>query len=247
MKSLNINILLILLVCVLISNSLIFAQVDVSTYNVPIKFKNDTLNVSRKIISEWAEETLEIEPNKLLSKLNEAAEKAIEVAAIGQNLDISNLDINKAVEEIRPFLLQERNALLKSKKVIRLSHAPSTWGKTIQSSSGEIYYYDKFQEAFSGGIKLEGLAPNQGYFLSMQGKTSSPSYKYLPQIDDNNQRYFDFLQVNTDSTGKIIEKFNIAMKPSNYNVNFFVKDINDWKVVLYNDILIFTVVEKSDN
>lgn len=247
MKSQNFNLLLILYVCALIPNSLIFAQVGVLDYNVPIIFGNDTLSVNRKVISEWAEETLEVDQNELRTKVNETAKKAIEAAAIGQNVDISSIDIDSAVEEIKPFILKERDALLKSKREIKLSQAPNSWGKTIPSSSGKIYYYDKFQEAFSGGIILGGLAPNHGYFLSLHGKPSNPGYDFLPQIDDKGQRYFDFLQVNTNSVGNVSEKFNVAMKPGDYNVKFFVKDINDWKIVLYNDILIFTAVEKPTN
>ena len=75
-------------------------------------------------------------------------------------------------------------------------------------------------------------------------RNRTTSNDWLPESCGEIEKCFNFSQVTTDSIGNVSEKFRVALKPEAYNVKLFVKDIDDWKIVLYNDILIFTIIEK---
>jgi len=128
----------------------------------------------------------------------------------------------------------------KEPKTLPLTQAPNSWGKTMKGSSGRVIYYVNFQGAFSGRIGLKGLTPNHNYVLTINGKPPHPSNDRLPE-SYGVERYVDFLQVTTNSAGDIDSEFNVKLPSGDYNVKFFVKDPDDWKIVLYNDFLLFTV------
>lgn len=135
---------------------------------------------------------------------------------------------------------EEGPKILPGEKTLQLTQAPTSWGKIIKGSLGKIIYYDNFQGAFSGRIELKGLTPNHNYLLTLNGKPPHPSNDRLPE-SYGVERYVDFLQVITTSAGNVDENFSVKLSSGDYNVKFFVKDPDDWKVILYNDFLIFTV------
>lgn len=131
------------------------------------------------------------------------------------------------------FSIQVNTEVVEKEKTLHLSQAPPIWGKTIPGSSGKVIYFDNFQGAFSGRIELKGLAPNHSYVLTLNEKLGVNNK--LPNT------YIDFLMVVTNEVGYVNSEFDVKLPSGNYNVKFFVKDTEDWKIVLYNDFLIFTV------
>lgn len=128
-------------------------------------------------------------------------------------------------------------------ELIILSRAPDNveWGKQISSmSSGKISYSKRSRGAIRGEAELTNLLPNNTYILSVNATKDHPYNIKLPE-DCNGERCFNFKQFTTDANGYSKENFDIALSRGNYKVRFFVKDINDSKVVLYNDIFIFSI------
>lgn len=125
-------------------------------------------------------------------------------------------------------------------KEFLLSRAPATWGKTVEGSSGKVIYCDRAEGAFSAKLELRGLAPSHTYVVTLNGKTTHPSNRWLSQ-EHGLERYVDFAQVTTDGTGAAGPDISTPLHAGDYDVKFFVKDPDDWKPVLYNDLLRFAV------
>jgi len=124
---------------------------------------------------------------------------------------------------------------------LKLETAPESWGLPINSSYGEIYYSKEYHAMVLIKINLKGLFPNHRYILSLNGKPWHESNKQLPQ-GYGEERYYDFSEIVTNDEGDVEKHLTLDLQSGKYNVKFFVKDpTNDWKVVLYNDFLIFTV------
>jgi len=123
---------------------------------------------------------------------------------------------------------------------LSLSVAPDTWGKTVPGASGQVLHADDLQGAFTGKVELRGLEPNHQYVLSINGKPPHPSDSRLPQRV-NDEGYADFKQVSTDSDGNVNDGFSVSLPSGQFDVNFFVKDATDFKIVLYSDFLQFAV------
>jgi hypothetical protein len=120
---------------------------------------------------------------------------------------------------------------------------PPAWGKTIATASGKIEFHDAFHGGFFVRVALTGLAPNHRYILTLNGNPKLAGNERLidavPGIET--ERYFDFLTVTTNAQGHYSATFGIALIPGPYDVRFYVKDTDDFKIVLYHDYFKFVV------
>jgi len=101
-----------------------------------------------------------------------------------------------------------------------------------------------------GLLNLSGLAPEQLYHLTLNGKHKIPPNDELCKIDctDAGEGYWDFMTVTTEPDGKVSKKELIGLLPRGpelfsgeiYSVKFFVKD-DSHCTVLGNNNFLFTV------
>ena len=121
--------------------------------------------------------------------------------------------------------------------------APPEWGKTVPGATGKIDFHDRFSGGFFVRVALEGLAPKHGYILTLNGNPKLAGNERLvdavPGLET--ERYFDFLTITTDADGRYAATFGIALLPGPYDVRFYVKDTDDFKIVLYHDYFKFAV------
>lgn len=124
-----------------------------------------------------------------------------------------------------------------------LEHPPE-WGKTVSpESNGSINFMRSFTGAFVGHLSVEGLAPNHPYRLTLNGNPERKGNDLLPTPVPGlpNERFYDFLDITTDAQGSYQSTLGIKLKPGEYDVRIYVKDTEDWKIVLYRDFFKFTV------
>jgi hypothetical protein len=121
--------------------------------------------------------------------------------------------------------------------------APPEWGKTVPGASGKIEFHDKFRGGFFVHVTLEGLAPDHRYILTLNGNPKLAGNDRLVDAVPGlaTERYFDFLTATTDEHGSYQATFAIALLAGPYDVRFYVKDTDDFKIVLYHDYFKFTV------
>ena len=120
---------------------------------------------------------------------------------------------------------------------------PPAWGKTIAGAGGTIQYHGSFAGGFVVRVALNGLAPNHRYILTLNGKPDLPGNNRLvdPVPGNETERYYDFLTATTDTAGRYEATFGILLPAGPYGVRFYVKDTDDFKIVLYRDYFRFTV------
>jgi len=125
---------------------------------------------------------------------------------------------------------------------IKLMPASKDWGMPIPGSSGELIYKDNNCNYFTGKINLKNLNPKSQYILTINGKPGHPGNDLLLK-KYGKQGFMDIYQTQPDSNGNInSESFKVQLDPGQYDVKFFVKDKEqDYKIVLYNDFLFFTI------
>ena len=115
---------------------------------------------------------------------------------------------------------------------------PKDFGKQVEGSSGKVIYCVESSKYFIGEIIIEGLEPSRDYMLTINGKPGQPGNECLSQRPSN-VCYLDFRQIKTDSVGNCHRPFRRKLEPSDYDVKFFIKDMEDWRIVLYNNFLFF--------
>jgi hypothetical protein len=121
--------------------------------------------------------------------------------------------------------------------------APPEWGKTVPGAAGKITFHDKFPGGFFVQVALDGLAPGHRYILTLNGNPKLAGNERLvdPVPGMKAERYFDFFTITTDKHGRYDVPFGIALLPGPYDVRFYVKDTDDFKIVLYHDYFKFAV------
>ena len=125
---------------------------------------------------------------------------------------------------------------------VRLT-APSGNARIVQGATGEIQYHNSFPGGLVIGVKLEGLAPNHVYLLTLNGDVQHAGNNNLPEqlAHGSKQRYYDFSQITTDANGRYQATYGILLPAGPYEVYFFVKDTSDWKIVLSHSFFQFMV------
>jgi hypothetical protein len=121
--------------------------------------------------------------------------------------------------------------------------APPEWGRTVPGAHGTIEYHAAFAGGFVVRLALAGLAPNHRYILTLNGNPGLPGNDRLvdPVPGNPRERYFDFLTASMNATGRYAATFAIRLPAGPYGVRFYVKDTDDFKIVLYHDYFKFEV------
>jgi len=121
--------------------------------------------------------------------------------------------------------------------------APPEWGRAVAGAGGTIQYHTDFAGGYVVRVALHGLAPSHQYILTLNGNPQLPGNDRLvdPVPGNPQERYFDFLTVTTDANGRYEATFGILLHPGPYGVRFYVKDTDDFKIVLYRDYFKFAV------
>ena len=121
---------------------------------------------------------------------------------------------------------------------------PPSWGKTVSATThGQIRFHPTFTGGFACRLALDGLAPNHRYILTLNGNPQRAGNNLLPSPVPGNEaeKYYDFLFIATDGAGHFDEGLGIYLKPGAYDVRCYVKDADDFKIVLYRDFFPFEV------
>ncbi len=122
--------------------------------------------------------------------------------------------------------------------------SPPAWGKTVSASTrGRIQFHPSFPRGFSCHLTLENLLPGHDYILTLNGNPARAGNDLLltPVPSNEQERYYDFLIVRTDSSGRYDTGLGVYLRPGAYDVRCYVKDTSDFKIVLYRDFFKFTV------
>jgi len=125
---------------------------------------------------------------------------------------------------------------------IKLTSFPE-WGRDVPGAGGMI----QFHESFAGGVVLKvalmGLLPSHDYILCLNGNPERAGNDRLVDSVPGNEaeKYFDFQTITTDAMGEYVADFAIALPKGPYDVRFYVKDTDDFKIVLYHDFFKFAV------
>lgn len=122
---------------------------------------------------------------------------------------------------------------------------PPSWGKTVSAATGgTLLYHAAFAGGFVCHLTLSNLAPNHRYILTLNGNPSRAGNSLLltPVTQNAQERYYDFQFVTTDAAGSFDGGFGIFLTPGDYDVRCYVKDTDDFKIVLYRDFFTFRVL-----
>jgi len=121
---------------------------------------------------------------------------------------------------------------------------PIEWGKTeADSTHGVINHYQKFPHGFYSEVNLLNLIPLHDYVLTLNGNPNLEGNELLPDLvpEMEEERFYDMLRITTDTLGNYQATIAVFLKQGNYNARFYVKDTEDWKIVLYHDYFKFEV------
>jgi hypothetical protein len=122
--------------------------------------------------------------------------------------------------------------------------SPPAWGKTVGAGTrGTLRFHRSFPRGFACHLTLENLVPGHDYILTLNGNPARAGNSLLltPVPSNEQERYYDFLIVRTDSRGGYDAGLGVYLKPGDYDVRCYVKDTADFKIVLYRDFFKFTV------
>ena len=121
--------------------------------------------------------------------------------------------------------------------------SPPEWGRTVPGANGRIEFHPAFRGGFLVRVRIQGLAPDHRYILTLNGNPKLDGNDRLADAVPNlpAERYLDFCTVTTDAHGAYQSTFAIALLSGPYDVRFYVKDTADFKIVLYHDYFKFSV------
>jgi hypothetical protein len=128
------------------------------------------------------------------------------------------------------------------KTSLELSDLPQ-WGRKVPGAEGTIQFHDSFRGGFVVRVGLGGLTPNHKYILTLNGNPERAGNDNLvdPVPGNEKEKYFDFITMTTDSAGRYRAVFGILLPAGPYDLRFYVKDTDDFKIVLYRDFFKFSV------
>ena len=121
--------------------------------------------------------------------------------------------------------------------------APPEWGRTVPGAAGTIQFHGSFHGGFVVRVTLAGLVPGHKYILCLNGNPALAGNDNLvdPVTPKAKEKYYDFLTATTGENGRYQATFGISLPASPYSVRFYVKDTDDFKIVLFHDFFKFTV------
>jgi len=121
---------------------------------------------------------------------------------------------------------------------------PPEWGKTVSAETcGDLRHLSSFESGFVCHLSLDHLAPNHRYILTLNGNPKLKGNDLLvdPVPGLPEERFYDFLFITTDAKGHYDSDLAVALTHGAYEVRMYVKDTDDFKIVLYHDYFPFTV------
>ena len=121
---------------------------------------------------------------------------------------------------------------------------PIEWGKMESDSThGLLNHYQKFPHGFYAEVNLFHLIPGHDYVLTLNGNPNLEGNELLPDLVPGmeEERFYDVLRITTDQQGNYQATIAVFLKQGNYHARFYVKDTEDWKIVLYHDYFKFEV------
>ena len=154
--------------------------------------------------------------------------------------------VRSPVAEERSFMEEVKKELASPPEFeeVRALDNPPSWGRTVHPDSGGVLrYHASFPRGLVCRVTLENLLPDHRYVLTINGNPERPGNDLLPDPVPGNARekFYDFLSVTTDAHGHYEGTLAILLRPGIYAVRFYVKDTDDFKIVLYRDFFKFTV------
>jgi hypothetical protein len=121
---------------------------------------------------------------------------------------------------------------------------PPEWGRTVSAeTTGKLRHLSSFSGGFVCNLTLEHLAPGHRYILTLNGRPDLPGNDLLPDPVPGlpKERYYDFVTIETDSNGTYSGTLAVRLPQGGYEVRLYVKDPDDFKIVLYHDYFPFSV------
>ena len=117
------------------------------------------------------------------------------------------------------------------------------WGKVISGAKGTIDFHDTFKGGFVVHVKLEGLVAGHTYRLCLNGNPKLAGNDLLvdPVPGNGPERYMDFFTATADGKGRYEATFGVGLPAAQYELRFYVKDVDDHTIFLYHDYFKFTV------
>ncbi|MBN2807011.1 MAG: hypothetical protein JXR22_10170 [Prolixibacteraceae bacterium] len=121
---------------------------------------------------------------------------------------------------------------------------PLEWGKAVNDScTGQLRHYRQFPNGFYTEVTLNHLQPDHEYVLTINGRPDLEGNQLLPTPVPGNEseRYYDLIRIHTNAAGHYQGTLAVLLPPGAYHTRFYVKDPDDWKIVLYHDYFKFMV------
>ncbi|ACB76377.1 hypothetical protein [Opitutus terrae] len=118
------------------------------------------------------------------------------------------------------------------------------YGKRISAKTGgAVRYHRRFTGGFICRVTLHDLLPNHAYVLTLNGNPQKAGNTLLPTPVPGNEaeNYYDFLDFTSDADGGYDAELGVFLRPGDYDVRLYVKDTDDFKIVLYRDFFTFKV------
>ena|SRR5688572_12483208 len=121
---------------------------------------------------------------------------------------------------------------------------PLEWGKKVNDNThGSLGHQALYSGGFVTELSLVNMKPEHNYRLCLNGRPDLKGNDLLPTPVQGNpkEKYYDILTIKTDASGSYKANLAILLKPGQYHVRFYVKDTDDFKIVLYHDYFPFEV------
>lgn len=155
-------------------------------------------------------------------------------------------DCSELTEVQKLFIKNLANEFPESSVEKDLITPPLEWGKEATTeSNGKLIHGTSYKLGWVSLVQLNNLLPNHEYMLTLNGNPELDGNELLPKpvpgLED--ERYWDILEIKTDSNGYFEKKIAVQLTPGDYHVRFYVKDQEDYKIVLYHDYFRFTVTD----
>jgi hypothetical protein len=122
---------------------------------------------------------------------------------------------------------------------------PPAWGRVVSpETTGKVRIRRAFDHGFVFHLGLDHLLPNHRYILTLNGNPQRAGNGFLadPVPGNPKERYYDFYVAMTDANGGYDADFGVFLHPGDYDIRFYVKDTEDFKIVLYHDFFKMTVL-----
>ena len=129
-------------------------------------------------------------------------------------------------------------------EIINLTTPPLDWGKMEnESTNGKVEFQLNTEDGFLNRVSLNNLKPNHDYVLTLNGRPDLVGNDLLPETVRGNEKekYLDLIRIKTNELGYYVGIHAVYLKKGNYHVRYYVKDTDDYKILLYHDYFKFSV------